>query len=114
METIHGPGYAHEWTQRVYPGSQRLIDSYRSMIVRFASPATSGFLSPLLSLYCLVSSRRNKTSGTRVQRVKYFIKLERNSEKNQVRKTPKLKLGEHDTLNTKVQGGIGERNTGEH
>ena len=27
-----------------------LIDSYRSMIVRFASPATRGFLSPLLSL----------------------------------------------------------------
>ena len=43
-----------------------LIDSYRSMIVRFASPATRGFLSPLLSLSCLVSSRRKKTSGTRV------------------------------------------------
>ena len=43
-----------------------LIDSYRSMIMRFASPATRGFLSPLLSLSCLVSSRRKKTSGTRV------------------------------------------------
>ena len=43
-----------------------LIDSYRSMIVRFASPATRGFLTPLLFLSCLVSSRRKKTSGTRV------------------------------------------------
>ena len=43
-----------------------LIDNYRSMIVRFASPATRGFLSPLLSLSHLISSRRKKTSGTRV------------------------------------------------
>ena len=43
-----------------------LIDSYRSMIVRFASPATRGFLSLLLFLSCLIPSRRKKTSGTRV------------------------------------------------
>ena len=43
-----------------------LIDRYRSMIVRFASPATRGFLSTLLSLSCLVSLQRKKTSGTRV------------------------------------------------
>ena len=36
------------------------------MIVIFASPATRGFLSPFLSLSCLVSSRRKKTAGTRV------------------------------------------------
>ena len=45
-----------------------LIDSYRNMIVSFASPATRGFLSPFLSLSCLVSSWRKKTSwdqGTR-------------------------------------------------
>ena len=54
-----------------------LIDSYRSMIVRFASPATRGFLSPLLSLSCLVSSRRKKTSGTRVmwRRRRFFNRL---------------------------------------
>ena len=50
-----------------------LIDSYRSMIMRFASPATRGFLSPLLSLYCLVSSRRKKTSGTRVVSIKRLV-----------------------------------------
>ena len=43
-----------------------LIDTYRSMIVRFALPATRGFRSPLLSLSCLISSRWKKTSGTRV------------------------------------------------
>ena len=43
-----------------------LIDSYRSMIVRFASWVTRGFLSLLLSLSCLISSLRKKTSGTRV------------------------------------------------
>ena len=43
-----------------------LIDTYGSMIVRVASPATRSFLSPLLSLSCLVSSLRKKTSGTRV------------------------------------------------
>ena len=43
-----------------------LIDTYRSMIVRCASPATRGFLSPLLSLSCLVSLRRKKTSETKV------------------------------------------------
>ena len=37
-----------------------LIDSYRSMIVRFASRATRGFLLPLLSLSCLVSLLRKK------------------------------------------------------
>ena len=46
-----------------------LIDSYRSMIVRFALPASRGFLSPLLSLPCLVSSQRKKTSGTRVPKL---------------------------------------------
>ena len=30
-------------------------DTYHSMIVRFASPATRGFLSPLLSVSLLVS-----------------------------------------------------------
>ena len=45
-----------------------LIDNYRSTIVRFALPTTRGFLSPLLSLSCLVSLRQKKTSGTRVQR----------------------------------------------
>ena len=36
------------------------------MIVRLASPVTTGFLSPLLSPSCmpLVSSRRKKTFGT--------------------------------------------------
>ena len=38
-----------------------LIDSYRSMIVRSASPATRGFLSPLLWW--------KKTSGTRVPKL---------------------------------------------
>ena len=41
-------------------------DSYHSMIVRFALPATRGFLSLLLFLSCLISSRQKKTSGTRV------------------------------------------------
>ena len=45
---------------------EMLIDTYRSMIVRFASPATRGFLSPLLSLSYLISLGRKKTSGTRV------------------------------------------------
>ena len=36
------------------------------MIVRFASSAIRGFLSPLFSVSLLVSSRRKKTSGTRV------------------------------------------------
>ena len=40
-----------------------LIDSYGNMIVRFKSPATRGFLSPVLSLSSLVSLRRKKTSG---------------------------------------------------
>ena len=34
-----------------------LIDAYRSMIVRFTSPATRGFLSPLLSLSNCLSLR---------------------------------------------------------
>ena len=44
-----------------------LIDSYRSMIERYASSAIRGFLSPLLFLSCLVSSQRKKTSGTWVE-----------------------------------------------
>ena len=43
-----------------------LIDTYRSMIVRFASPATRGFLSPLLSLSSLRDER--KQFGTWVRR----------------------------------------------
>ena len=49
------------------------LDTYSSMTVRFTSPATRGFLLPLLSLLplfslsCLVSSQQKKTSGTRVQ-----------------------------------------------
>ena len=35
-----------------------LIDSYRSMIVRFASPAARGFLSPLLSLSFSLRGKR--------------------------------------------------------
>ena len=50
-----------------------IIDSYRSMLVRFALPATRGFISPLLSLSCLVSSRRKKTSGTRIRSPKQRI-----------------------------------------
>ena len=45
-----------------------IIDTYHSMIMRFALSATRGFLSPLLSLSHLVSSWRKKTSGTRVPR----------------------------------------------
>ena len=36
-----------------------LLDTYRSMIVRFASPATRGLLLPLLSLSCLFTSKEN-------------------------------------------------------
>ena len=41
-------------------------DTYRSMIVRFASPATRGYLSSFLSLSHLISLRQKQTSGTRV------------------------------------------------
>ena len=45
-----------------------LIDTYRGKIVRFASPATKGFISPLLSpsLLSLLPSQPKKTSRTRV------------------------------------------------
>ena len=36
-----------------------LIDTYRSMIVRFTSPTTRGFLSPLLSLSSLFAAKEN-------------------------------------------------------
>ena len=37
-----------------------LIGTYRSMIVRFALPATRGFLSPLLCLWsCLFAGKEN-------------------------------------------------------
>ena len=36
----------------------RSLDAYRSMIVRFASSATRGFLSPLLSLFPLRDERK--------------------------------------------------------
>ena len=36
-----------------------LIDTYRSMIVRFVSPATRDFLLPLLSLSCLLVVKEN-------------------------------------------------------
>ena len=36
-----------------------LIDTYRSMIMRFTSPATRGFLSPLLPLSCLFATKEN-------------------------------------------------------
>ena len=36
-----------------------LIDTYRSMIVRFTLPATRGFLSPLLSLCSFFAAKEN-------------------------------------------------------
>ena len=63
-----------------------LTDTYRSMIVRFVSPATRGFLSPLLSLSSLLFSWRKKTSGTRVALDKLWIDL---------RLTTKKKSQEH-------------------
>ena len=50
-------------------------DTYHCMIVRFGSPTTRGFLSPFLSLSCLVSLQQKKTSGIRVIYMGLFVQI---------------------------------------
>ena len=63
-------------------------DTYCSMIVRFTSPATRGFLLPLLSLSCLVSSRRKKHLGPGYLALGSLIEISLNSMQEIASQTP--------------------------
>ena len=75
----------------------RLSWPYRSTKVRFGSPATRGFLSPLLSLSSLVSSRPKKTSETTVPNL-------RSQRKHLLQEPPSWPISTHPQYGLRIWG----------